>query len=715
MSTTDRPTTRANPRTQIKTIGSRLVLGMIALATVAAVACGSEESPPIQQSGSIGATSAPGSTAEPAGSEPRHQGLPRQSQGVSSTGTSETPTTEPAGDQPSAQSTPAGNQSTAQSAPAATPTGSEASEKTASSPEDAREAESMLEVAGYHMENRRFHQAAHVLDQAIAANPSLTEAHNLRGLSRSMTGDHEAAIQDLTLVLQNEDADHGRAYAYRSFVHSRMGNYDEALADAEQALHTLNFDNQFAEADARFALFTAQFRSGHYGSTIPQKPRFDHSAGPVYGIAALYQHGQIQGNLEVLKETSATLILQPDDIRALSERARAYTLLYWHAMAAEDYTRIIEADAEGRHDWAHTSRAGQWAAAGQHDQIANNPQGLDPSKDAEAGVLLATAYWRQGDIQKATQTIDAMDYGDWTAYFPDQDPPVGYPNQLNTNDQGAFAAHLALKGALLAAQGQLDEGLKYLYQPQCQAKAERSPTNTGPFGTDYRGAVRDMGQAWLHAKKANQEWRQRPDALAAWQWCTYPKELIDNPEAGLLTALMTTNQQDWSFPGLPNRHNYRASAAQLDPIVITSQNPELLHYMAAWTILGLDRSGTIDAMREINRAIELGNNHPDAHRLKADIHISWATSLPKHIVQTAEREEIPAWRTQNYELAIESYAKYESLVSPQEWQASYYHFTRGQALGKMNRNQDAQAAFQQAHQLGYDETAVKDALIELNQ
>lgn len=724
MSTTDRPTARANPRTRIKTIGSSLVVGVIALAAVAAVACGSEESPPIQQSGSIGATSAPGSTAEPAGAEPRQRESTRQSQGVARTGTSGTPTTEPSGNQPSgertttqpsAQSTPAGNQSSAQSVPAATTTGSEASQRTAPSADEAREAERMLEVAAYHMQDRRFHRAAHVLDQAIATNPSLTEAHNLRGFSRTMIGDHEGATQDLNLVLQTEGADHGRAYAYRSFVHSQMGNYDEALADAEQAFHNLNFDNPLAEADARFAKFTAQFRAGDYSSAHVQTPIFDHGAGPVYGVAALYEHVQIQYNIDVLKEANATVLLNPDDVNALAERIRIYDAMRWHEMAAKDYTSIIENDAEGRHDWAYTARAHQWAAAGQYDKIANNLQGLDPSKDAETGVLLAIAYWRQGDIEKATQAIDALDYGDWTAYFPTHDPAQQYPNQLNTNDGGAFAAHLALKGILLAAQGQLDEGLKYLYQPQCQHKVARSTSDTKPFHTDYRPAIERMGQAWLRAKRDGREWREQPDALTAWQWCGYPEELIDNPEAGFLTTLMTFAAHDWNPPGLPNHRIYRANAGQFDPILITSQNPELLHYMAAWAILGLNRADTADAMRDINRAIELGNNHPDAHRIKAAIHISWAVRAPRHITRTREREEVLAWRKQNYELSDESYAKYEALAAPQDWQASHYHFARGQALGQLDRKQDAQEALQLAHQLGYDEAAVKEALIALNQ
>ena len=168
-------------------------------------------------------------------------------------------------------------------------------------------------------------------------------------------------------------------------------------------------------------------------------------------------------------------------------------------------------------------------------------------------------------------------------------------------------------------------------------------------------------------------------------------------------------------PPFPTRVSYNSRVSHpnfFDPIVISSDDPDLRHYMAAWAQFGLAYSSAIDMLRDVDQAIELGADNPNAHRIKAETHLAWA--LGWNPIHRPSNEERQAWMEHHYDQAVDAYATYESLASPLRWEAARYHFARGKVLGRLEMKQEAQSAYQQAFQQGFSEEAVKQALMELN-
>ena len=317
--------------------------------------------------------------------------------------------------------------------------------------------------------NHRLHRAAHTLDEAIAINPNLAEAYTLRGFARTMARDYDGAMQDFDTALEMEAQNAGRAYAFRSYAHSEIGNYEDALADAERAREMANYEDQFARADADLAHFTALYRSGDYSSidtySLQQPPQgstreLNENLAP-YGLVKLYEHVDLRQNIETLLEADTHLLLNPDDTGFLHKRHNAHRNLRWHAMALQDLSKIIELTGEEHRANLYVQRARAWTQIGDYEAVIENAVDLDARRDVEAATLLAIAYWNLGNVQNATDTIDAFDYSDPTALFRwDENRPPNDANALYPDDPHEVTAHLAVKGALLAAQGQLEEGIK---------------------------------------------------------------------------------------------------------------------------------------------------------------------------------------------------------------------------------------------------------------
>ena len=580
--------------------------------------------------------------------------------------------------------------------------------------------------------NQRFHRAAHTLDEAITINPNLAEAYTLRGFARTMVRDHDGAMQDFETALEMEAQNAGRAYAFRSYSHSEMGNYEDALADAERAREMANYEDQFARADADLAHFTALYRSGDYGSidtySLQQLPQgstreLNENLGP-YGLVKLYEHVDLRGNIETLLEADTHLLLNPDDTGFLHKRHNAHRNLRWHAPALQDLSKIIELTGEEHRANLYVLRARTWTQIGDYEAVIENAGSLDPSRDVEAATLLAIAYWNLGDVQKATDAVDAFDYSDPTGLFHwDEDRPPNDANALYPDNSYEVTAHLAVKGALLAAQGQLEEGIKYLNLPACNDKIITAAEDDVPVDwyQGYSGETAlhmiatQLANPLLNAKRHDTQWTQMEQAKAMWEWCDYPDEFTADPEAGLWATMVLPAQVNQPNPPFPTRVSYTSSLSHpnfFDPIVIASDNPSLYHYMAAWAQSGLSYSTAVDILRDIDRAIELGDDNPHAHRIKAETHLAWA--LGRNPVLRPDNEARPAWTEHHYNQAVDAYSTYESLETPARWEAGRYHFARGKVLGRMEQKQEAQSAYQQAFQQGFGEEAVKEALMELN-
>ncbi|MDE0343990.1 MAG: hypothetical protein OXK82_12635 [Deltaproteobacteria bacterium] len=585
--------------------------------------------------------------------------------------------------------------------------------------------------------HQRFHRAAHTLDQVIAVNPELAEAYTLRGFARTMLRDYDGAMQDFAAALEMDAENADRAYAFRSYAHSEMGNYEDALADAEQA-RKLAHDDEFAQADAALAVFTAQYRSGDHGAinyrnisgVQRQLPhggarRIDEGLAP-YGLTKIYEHTDVGGNVQNIVEADTNLLLNPDDTNSYHRRHYAYAELRWNDKALEDLNKMIELSGPDRRANLHTQRARIWAQTGDHGAIVQNAGDLNPKRDIRDGAILAVAYWNLGDIQKATEAINEFDYRDPKVIFDwNEEYPPTNAGSLYSRYSAAINAHLAVKGALLAAQGQLEDGLRYLNLPACSDRIAAADADDVPVtwhqygdGVPLYTIASQLANPALDATRHGRQWTERSQAGAMWEWCDYPAEFVNNPEAGVWVNMALPSGISQPNPPFPTHVLYGSgvgNANVFDPILMASnEHPDLHHYVAAWAQLGMPGATGIDGMREIDLAIELGADHPDAYRIKAETHLAWVLGW-KPILRPDDDEAIQAWREHHYGQAVDAYATYESLATPRRWEAARYHFARGKILGWMQQKQEAQAAYQQAFQNGFDEEAVKKALNELNQ
>ena len=429
---------------------SALAVTVIVSATL--VGCGSEEP-----------------ASEPARERPATRTTDRSDSGsLGSTASNVVPdATTPANDQQPAQAPSAGSggsgapRQASRAEPAGTPTTPAASgqsgqtERPAPTGEQIKQAEDLYVEAELYLWNQRFHRAAHTLDRAIAINPNLAEAYTLRGFARTMASDHDGAMRDFDTALEMQAQNAGRAYAFRSYAHSEMGNYEDALADAERAREMANYEDRFARADADLAHFTALYRSGDYGSidtySLQQLPQgsaheINQNLAP-YGLFKLYEHVDLRGNIDPILEADTHLLLNPDDTGSLHNRHNAHRNLRWHAQALRDLSKIIELTGEERRANLYVLRARTWTQIGDYEAAVENAGDLDPSRDVEAATLLAIAYWNLGDVQKATDAVDAFDYSDPTALFHwDEDRPPTGADALYPDNSYEVTAHLALKG-----------------------------------------------------------------------------------------------------------------------------------------------------------------------------------------------------------------------------------------------------------------------------
>ena len=314
--------------------------------------------------------------------------------------------------------------------------------------------------------------------------PNWPQAYTLRGFSRTMQEDYGAAMEDFQAALAMEAINARQAYAFRSYAHSMMGNYDQAFLDVERALNTWDHGDEFARADAEVAKIIAQYRSGDYGainrhvaSSLPASDPGATSAKDFapYGLTNLFRYVNIDNHINQINEADTQILLNPDDALAYARRAGHHARLRWDAMVVQDITKAVELDSV--HDSLYVDRARAWARMGDFRAIVENQEGLDPSKDMEAGILLAIAHWRVGDLQQAIEAIEALDYMDPRVVLGLEDDFLTRRGAIDARIPKIAPTHLAVRGMLLAEQGRLGEGLKFLHMPVCNDKVAHAMTD----------------------------------------------------------------------------------------------------------------------------------------------------------------------------------------------------------------------------------------------
>ncbi len=326
-----------------------------------------------------------------------------------------------------------------------------------------------------------------------------------------MQQDYGAAMEDFEAALAMEAKNARQAYAFRSYAHSMMGNHDQAFLDVDRALNTAAHGDEFAGVDAEVAKIIAQYRSGDYGavnhhvaSRLPASELRHLIQGLApYGLTNLFRYVDIDNRINLINEADTQILLNPDDALAYARCAGHQARLRWDATVVQDITKAVELDSV--HDSLYVDRARAWARMGDFHAIVENQEGLDPSKDMEAGIVLAIAHGRVGDLQQAIEAIEALDYMDPRVVLGLEDDFLSRRGAIDARIPKIAPTHLAVRGMLLAEQGRLGEGLKFLHMPVCNDKVAHAMTDPETADNAPLGAT--MHQTGEYAKSLTRAWR----------------------------------------------------------------------------------------------------------------------------------------------------------------------------------------------------------------
>ena len=513
-----------------------LAMGTVGLLTLTAVACGGEATP---------ASTAPSERAErteqtvPGASEAR-TATRSQPETTAATAASPAPNTvatrtlSDSAASASADTAPASNE-------AATPVSTEA----AMTPERAREANYHHELAKHYLQQRRYHRAAHNANQAIASNPDLSEAYMLRGLARTALHDYGGALEDLDRAIDLEAGSDVKALVLRSYVHSELGDYDLAVADAENAQQAAGrLGDDSARAEAGTALFIAHYRQGDYEHPAVRGYGLDayRSAAGNQGLGSLIDRTENLGRqLDELVEIDASLLLKPDDAELHHRRGTVHRGMRWYAKAVEDFTVALELYGDEAPERLYLDLAETHLEMEEHEKVVQILDRVDQPTNVTASALLAYAYLRQGQPEDAMRSINAFDYGFDTPVRgrSGREAWVEYIHGRELQLPWIFVPHFVLKGAVFASVGDHEEAVKYLNLLGCG-------------GVPWRGTGSDdiPADASRHRKEVlDNFWREgdfyQELTVAAQQelseLCGYPSEFVDDPEAGGWATVILRN------------------------------------------------------------------------------------------------------------------------------------------------------------------------------
>lgn len=609
---------------------------------------------------------------------------------------------------PAAPRTSSGSASGESATP--TPTSRDATKPTpteaALTPERAREAADHYDFAEYYLRQQRYHRALWRLDQAITSNPDLAEAYTLRGFARVALHDYAGGLEDLDHAIELKAGNAVRAQAFRSFAHSGLGDYDQAIADAKNAERAAQAsEDDLSREDAGIALLTAYFRKGDLSAANGQgQYRAPFTATSKYNFGLRHLHadsGHGEQDLNTLREIDASLILRQDDAELHYRRGDAHRRLGWHAKAAEDYTKALELYGNDAPERLYTSLANSYLKMEQHEEVVQLLNQSDLQRNPRATALLAYAYLRLGKPEDAMRSIDAVNYGFDTLPTRRGLGREYWYQELGDNLwslQWVYVPHLVLKGAIYAANGEYAEGAKYINIVECASTWWDTGSDAIP------NDVRHDRENILSNYQAQSDYHRESIAesqQALSEWCDYPSELVADPEAAIWATALTAHLEDpFIYRGL-------ASVQSLDPLVIETDEVGLLLYFSKR--FGTESGLSMDVSSAIERVIELDPSIADAHRIKAELCLTTFPSVPQSL-----RNIRPQIMRQRYQQAVTAWETYETLAIPEPEVAANHHFARGKVLAELGRKEEAQAAYQKSFELGYDETAVRQALVELN-
>ena len=497
-----------------------------------------------------------------------------------------------------------------------------------------------------------------------------------------------------------------RALVLRSYVHSELGDYDQAVVDAEnaeQAAGRLGDDS--ARADAGTALFIAHYRQGDYSHRAVRGYHRDRSYGsPMQnqGLGRLFAYPEnLVQQLGALQEIDASLLLKPDDAELHHRRGTIHQAMRWHAKAAEDFTRALELYGDEAPERIYLNLAETYLEMEEHEKVVRTLDKVDQPDSVRVSTLLAYSHLRLGRPEDAMRSINAVEYGIDAQFRGRSGREAWAENRYSWGDQlpRVFVPHFVLKGAVLATIGDYEEAVKYLNLLGCGG-APWEGTGSDEIPADASRHRREvLDNFWREG-----DFYQELTAVAQQELselCGYPSEFMDDPEAGAwATAVLENLGDQLLYVGI-------ASVQSLDPLVIEADEVGLHLFIAKR--YGKEPSLALDALNAIERVTELDPGIADAHRVKAELYLSTLSATPRSLRDMRSQD-----LAERYEAAVAAWEAYETLANPEQEVAANHHFARGTALAELNRKDEALAAYQKAFELGYAEAAVQQAIVELN-
>ena len=578
----------------------------------------------------------------------------------------------------------------------------------------------------YYFNNGRYHRALQVLDRAIEIQPSSARAYALRGAAYGELRKFEQALDDLDKAISLDPTDAVQAYLARSNVHNQLGEYDKAIQDSGAALagvvrsindrtsepaeHTARLELQNRHRRQRSAVTTAMavafFRAGNY-------PDYESHFGDVLYRIEGYQEAGVGFNspfeeqYSKIQEINNNLILEPDNGFLHYQRAQIYAEIGWPEKAVEDYTKAFEIWRQSGLSSApdKRGRGRAYLELRQYDlaiddirAMENLGRGtgshLDPAIHTSVAKTLAREYFKARSVEEAARVMNE--------YLHD------------ANDFPGDIGDLVFLGFLRAAQGDFNGAEKYLNVFLCDATERQCAYPEGVSTEQFRDTP---PQGWMHSL-----W------IARRLW--------------------------------PVRNYYAPLADEIDNVSVNRYMSRLFLYMHSIA----NGSGRYYNLLASEMLIEQAPNLPDGHIANAVAHLGWANlkireakdaetvkPMLDHYAQSAESYAkfqsiaVPddmllgkdkmeeAYRTlalnhlnasvgspetdyrqEHFELAGAVFEKYAELTEPDREFRAEYSFSRGRALASWGRKEDAQAAYKQAFDLGYDRAAVEQALADLS-
>ena len=682
-------------------LGTMLACGDNSAGSSSELADAPETSPGISPSSTTRAVAAPATSTVPTD--------PTPSTGTAATGNAEsqvsTPTAVPA-------STPGTSASTGQPAQVASSTRAPSEP----SPEATKMAATLSDYGEFYLISERYLRAVQVLDRAIEIQPDFAMAYVLRGTAYAEMREFDEALDDLDKAISLDPSDALQAHLARSNVYTQLGEYDRAIQDGEAALSAVvqGINNRTIERRehsqqsraAITAMAVAFFRAGNHSDYE------DHARNILVGIEG-YEKARIaiQSPFEEqhskMQEINNRLILEPGRAGLYLERALVYSDIGWTEKAIEDYTKTFELweQAGQQTGIRRQSRGLAYLQLGQYDravddfrayerQVRGTGKSYDPEIHASEVMRLAGLYLRARSVEEAVRVL-----GDYN-HRPDD----------SVDRFETFLEYAVFMGFLHAVQGDFDTAEEYLNVYLCDA-TERRCTYPDEISVEkYRGTVSEeviRSMLWGASRFVVAPLADEIDSVSVNRFLSRLYFHIQDFEhgRGRYHSLLASEVLIEQAPDLPEAYianavahlgwvNLRARAVR-DP---ETAQPMLDHYDQF--------AKAYAAFQSIAGPNDLSfgrSKLAEAYRVLALRHLRASGGPP-------EKD----YSQENFELAGQAYENYSALTEPDREFEAEYAFSRGTVLASWERKEDAQAAYKEAFDLGYDRRAVEEALAALS-